>query len=448
MISEIVRGVERVRIDTERNLLDVLDRVDGLSHANMDSTHVFGLSQVYEGLLLKMGEKNNDGGQFFTPREVIRAMVRVIDPQIDETVYDPGCGTGGFLAQGFEHIKTAIDIQGATAAQYTTLKQETFFGREKENLIYPVALANLVLHGIDHPRLWHGNTLTGREDYGGLYRGAPELFDVILSNPPFGGKEGKEAQTRFDYKTGSTQVLFVQHVLAQLKDGGRCGIVVDEGLLFRTSEEAFIKTKRKLLDECNLWCVLSLPGGVFTQAGAGVKTNLLFFTKGEPTRSIWYYDLSDVKVTKRQPLTLDRFEDFFQQLPAREDSEQSWRIDFDARKKDATREAAPLHAEAEKSSQSAAQWKEQLVELKKAPRKDRDAAAIEAANAEIKTLTKEARALSAKAQDIENAVYDLKAVNPNRQAEVDTRTPQELLDIIEAHGAALDKALAELRASL
>lgn len=153
------------------------------------------------------------------------------------------------------------------------------------------------------------------EIYGGLFEDAPQEYDVLLTNPPFGGKEGKEAQTNFDYKTSATQVLFLQHVLRSLRNGGRCGIVVDEGLLFRTNEDAFVQTKRKLLDECNVWCIVSLPAGVFTAAGAGVKTNLLFFTKGQPTRKIWYYDLSDVRVGKRTPLTLQHFEEFFRLLP-------------------------------------------------------------------------------------------------------------------------------------
>ena len=181
------------------------------------------------------------------------------------------------------------------------LATATFYGREKENLIHPIALANLVMHGIDQPNIWHGNTLTRMETYGGLFRGAPDLFDVILMNPPFGGKEGAEAQTRYPYKTSSTQVLFLQEVIDSLKPNGRAGIVVDEGLLFRTNENAFVQAKRKLLDECDLWCVVSLPAGVFTQAGAGVKTDLLFFTKNGPTESTWYYDLSHLKVTKRKP---------------------------------------------------------------------------------------------------------------------------------------------------
>ena len=328
VISEILSGVERVRVDTEKNFLDVLDRVHEIRHENIDTSHIFALSQIYEGLLLKMGEKGNDGGQFFTPRQVIRIMVKAVNPKVSQTVYDPGCGTGGFLAQSYEYMNAAFGAS-ATPDQIETLKHSTFFGREKENLIYPIALANLILHGIDGPNLWHGNTLTGQETFGGLFQGAPPLFDVVLTNPPFGGKEGKEAQTRFAYKTGATQILFLQHVIDSLKNGGTCGIVLDEGVLFRTNETAFVQTKRKLLDDCDLWAIVSLPGGVFTAAGAGVKTNLLFFTKGKPTEKIWYYDLSDIKVGKKTPLTADRFDDFFKLLPKRGDSDRSWTVTRD-----------------------------------------------------------------------------------------------------------------------
>jgi len=238
VISEVFSSVERTRIDTERNLLDILDRIHELTIEQVDETHVFTLSQVYEGLLQKMGEKNNDGGQFFTPREVIRVMVKVINPKPGETLYDPGCGTGGFLAQAYQYMIEKAD----SASDIEILKTETFYGREKEDLVYPITLANLVLHEIDEPHIWHGNTLTGHEVYGGLYQSAPPLFDVVLTNPPFGGKEGKEAQTHFAYKTSSTQVLFLQHVIDSLKPGGRCGIVMDEGVLFRTNENAFVQT--------------------------------------------------------------------------------------------------------------------------------------------------------------------------------------------------------------
>ena len=380
VVSQVFSTVERARVDTERNLLDILDKVGTLSTESADTTHMFPLSQVYEGLLQKMGEKNNDGGQFFTPREVIRAMVRVVDPRIGQVVYDPCCGSGGFLAQAYEHMRA----QATTASDIELLKTGTFYGRDKENLIYPIALANLVLHGIDAPHIWHGNTLTGMASHAALYTDAPALFDVVLTNPPFGGKESKDAQTNFAYKTGSTQVLFLQHDIEALADGGICGTVMDEGVLFRTNETAFVQTKRKLLDECDLFCLVSLPAGVFVNAGAASKTNLLFFKKGGPTQRIWYYDLSDIKVGKKSPLTLAHFDDFFQRLalspddPGRE-SERSWWVPIE-----------------------------------------------------------EVRAKN----------YDLKAVNPNRKDTRDTRTPDELITIIEAKSADISEALGALRKAL
>lgn len=442
VISEILSGVEKVRIDTEKNFFDVLDKVHEITNEVIDPTHVFALSQIYEGLLLKMGEKGSDAGQYFTPREVIRAMVRTVDPQLGETIYDPCCGTGGFLAQAHEYMRPKTGKR-VSADQIEQLKQGTFWGREKENLIYPIGLANLILHGIDRPNIWHGNALTGDEVYGGLYSGAPSQFNVILTNPPFGGKESVTAQTNFDYRTSATQVLFLQHFIRALADRGRCGVVLDEGVLFRTNEDAFVKTKRKLTDDCDLWCIISLPGGVFSAAGAGVKTNLLFFTKGKPTERIWYYDLSNIKVGKKTPLTLKVFEEFFALLPKREDSENSWTVDLSARKAQAVREAQPFKDIAREKSQASNVVKDQITELKKATRRDRKA--IEAAEAQATVLLKEARAAASKAESIENAVYDLKAVNPHRKADIDSRTPDQLLDLIEAKGREIAEALAVLR---
>ena len=237
IIGRIMTAVERVRVDSETNLRDILDKVHEIKTNQVDDTHFFTLSQVYEDLLLKMGEKNSDGGQFFTPREVIRAMVHTVDPTPGQTIYDPGCGTGGFLAIAYEHIARKLGVSPAST-EIDLLKHDTFFGREKENLVFPIALANLVLHGIDQPNLWHGNTLTGRATYAALFEQAPKTFDIILTNPPFGGKEGTDAQKNFAFETSSTQVLFVQNILSELAPYGTCAIVLDEGLLFRTNENA------------------------------------------------------------------------------------------------------------------------------------------------------------------------------------------------------------------
>ncbi len=159
-----------------------------------------------------------------------------------DTIYDPCCGTGGFLAVAYEHIARNLG-QSPASTDIDTLKHDTFFGREKENLVFPIALANLVLHGIDQPNLWHGNTLTKRATYSGLFDKAPKTFDVILTNPPFGGKEGKDAQKNYAYATSCTQVLFVQDILGELAPDGRCAIVLDDGFLFRKDERRLCRNE-------------------------------------------------------------------------------------------------------------------------------------------------------------------------------------------------------------
>lgn len=477
IMGRTMTAVEKVRVDSEANLRDILDKVHQINIDHVDDQHFFTLSQVYEDLLLKMGEKNSDGGQFFTPREVIRAMVHTVNPQLGQTVYDPCCGTGGFLAIAYEHITRQMG-QSATSTDIDTLKHDTFFGREKENLVFPIALANLVLHGIDQPNLWHGNTLERRATYAGLFEQAPKQFDVILTNPPFGGKEGKSAQNNFSYPTSSTQVLFAQDILGELAPKGSCAIVLDEGLLFRTNESSFVETKRKLVDECDLWAIVSLPGGVFSTAGAGVKTNLLFFTKGKKTGKTWYYDLSYVKVGKKTPLTLAHFGFDANggvladaQLPAilttdwhadeanagkpfpsyarmlqqhgkpEGESRYSWTVDFPARRAKARAEMQPLLDEAAQIKAAVVDLKEQLKRLKKDKASDAEQLVL---TTQILEKDKAARDLETQSSDIDAAVFDLKAVNPTAVIDVDTRTPQQIIGNIEVQGRIVADALARL----
>jgi len=481
IIGRIMTAVERVRVDSETNLRDILDKVNEISIDHVEDTHFFTLSQVYEDLLLKMGEKNSDGGQFFTPREVIRAMVHTVDPKPGKTIYDPGCGTGGFLAIAYEHIARKLG-PSAASTDIDTLKHDTFFGREKENLVFPIALANLVLHGIDQPNLWHGNTLTGRATYAALFEQAPKFFDFILTNPPFGGKEGKDAQKHFAFETSSTQVLFVQDILSELAPDGACAIVLDEGLLFRTNESSFVETKRKLVDECDLWAIVSLPGGVFSTAGAGVKTNLLFFTKGRGTEKIWYYDLSHVKVGKKTPLTLAHFgfgkdgsvladdglpanltaqwkEDeantgkpfpsyalmLSQRRTPKGESRYSWTVDFAARRAKARDEMQPLLDEAAGIKAEVVDLKEQLKRLKK---EKADSEELNALDGRIREKEKAAKDLETKASGIDAAVFDLKAVNPNAVTKMDERPVQEIIDNIKQQGHIVAESLARLTALL
>jgi type I restriction enzyme M protein len=330
IISRIFAYREGTLVESEANLLDALDEIDRVCGARIDEQHMFPISQAFEGLLPRMGEKKNDGGQFFTPREIIRVVVRAVNPQLGRSVYDPCCGTGGFLIEAFKHLMN----QNPSGTQIAELKTTNLWGREDANIVIPICLANMVLHGIDLPRIWHGNTLTRVPTYEGLFEGAPNVFDYVLTNPPFGGKENKTAQAQFAYKSGKTQILFLQHVIDLLGDKGTCGMVIDEGVLFHTNTAAYRQTKAKLLNECDVWCVVSLPPNVFVNAGAAGKTNLLFFTRGSSTQRIWYYDLSDRHVTKNNPLTSDDFEDFFRRLilaPSDKNriSEKSWWVDFE-----------------------------------------------------------------------------------------------------------------------
>lgn len=353
IISEIFRNKEKTIIASETNLLNALDRIQALTDARISDQHMFPISQAFEGLLPSLGEKKNDGGQFFTPREIIRVIVNTVKPEQGKTVYDPCCGTGGFLIEAYKFMME----RHPTPTIIETLKTETFWGREDAGEAIPICLANMALHEIDLPRIWHGNTLTGAVTYGELFSGAPNQFDYILTNPPFGSKEGKDAQAQFAYKCGKAQILFLQHIIDFLADGGTCGMVIDEGVMFHKKTSSYKQTKSKLLNECNLWCVISLPQGVFVNAGAGVKTNLLFFTKGKQTERVWYYDMTltdDLKlrkVNKGNPLIFNDFSDFYRRLALEPDdperiSERSWYLTIEEIKKrgydlKATNENAP-----------------------------------------------------------------------------------------------------------
>ena len=434
VIGKIFADVGNTRINNETGLLNALGRLDDIK---IDPGNAFPISQAYENLLLDMGTHNSDSGQFFTPRAVVRAMVRAIDPKIGETVLDPCCGTGGFLAEAHEYMRPK-----ASPLQLENLAAETFYGREKERLVFPIALANLILHGIETPNIWHGDTLMKSVEYGDLFENAPNRFHIALTNPPFGGRVNSEVKAEYRCNTTSTQALFVLEILSVLQEGGHCGIVLDEGFLFGLG--AFLQIKRSLLSECDLWAVVSLAPGAFTQSGTGVKTNLLFFTKGKPTKKIWYYELNppprkDRKTGKMRPaarftigdpLTIDHFAEFFRLLPKRDDSARrgdsarSWTIDFSARQKQAEIEARPHRREADKIAAQIDSDKRKIAKLRK--KKPRPADAIAALESEIKSARKAEKDARKKAEAIENDVYDLKAVNPNAQDEQDNRTPEQL----------------------
>ena len=446
VIGQIIAGVGWPRTDAETDLLDILDRVHLLRDSELDKRHDFPISRVYEELLLSMSQDGKDTGQFFTPREVIRAMVAAVDPKPGEKVMDPCCGTGGFLAQAREYIVAQNPNLGARAMG--ELARETFYGREQDEYIYPSALANLVMHDVDRPNIWHGDALTNTTYYGGLFEGAPGFYEVVLTNPPFGAKLGKSASARFDYPSSSSQVLFAQEIVRRtLADRGRCGMVVDEGFMFG-GDESSVGTRRLLLERCELECVVSLPRNVFACVGTSVKTNLLFFRKGAATRRTLYCDLSGLKLTKRRMMTLEDFGDFFAQLAKWRDGktpegENCWMEDFDARKAEANRKASPHRKRAAEFRAEAKTVASRISAERR--RRPQDAEKTRALRSELKAAEASAKREDARAEKIVNGVYDLRAVNPRRKAETDNRTPERLMEIVSAKNREVASLLAELK---
>ena len=296
-------------------LRDVLDVVDGLSFGTQAQRHE--LSSLYEDRIKRMGNAGRNGGEYYTPRPLIRAMIEVLDPKIGETVYDGAVGSAGFLCEAYE----AMAKRATSAADRKTLQKETFYGQEKKSLAYVIGLMNLILHGIEVPNLRHTNTLTENVmDYG-----PGDRHDVILANPPFGGGERKEVQHNFPIRSGETAYLFMQHFIRKLKPGGRAGVVIKNTVLSNT-DNASVALRRELLETCDLHTVLDLPGGTFT--GTGAPTVVLFFTRGMSTRRTWYYQLNPGRTLgKTTPLTDDDLGEFVRLQPDKADSDRSWSVD-------------------------------------------------------------------------------------------------------------------------
>jgi len=301
------------RIQSGYILRDILEYADELPFRASTDKHE--LSHLYETKIKNMGNAGRNGGQYYTPRPLIRAMINVIDPQIGEKIYDGAAGSCGFLCEAYEYLYERME---KTTDNLKTLQEETLFGKEKKNLAYVIGIMNMILHGIEAPNIIHINTL------GENIRDIQEKnrYHVILANPPFGGKERKEVQQNFDIKTGETASLFLQHFIKSLKTGGRAAIVIKNTFL-SNADNASISLRKHLLESCNLHTILDMPAGTFT--GAGVKTVVLFFQKGEPTKKIWYYQLDAGRnMGKTNPLNDKDMEEFVSIHKEQPNTEKSW----------------------------------------------------------------------------------------------------------------------------
>ena len=311
-----VFGEIKNKIQSGYNLRDVIDLVDELRFGTQSEKHE--LSHLYEAKIKNMGNAGRNGGEYYTPRPLIRAMIKVLDPTIGERIYDGACGSAGFLCEAFDHLRP----QATKAQDLQTLQTATFYGKEKKSLAYVIAIMNMILHGIEAPNILHTNTLG--ENLNDIQD--KDRYDIVLANPPFGGKERKEVQQNFPIKTGETAFLFMQHFIKTLKAGGRAAIVIKNTFLSNT-DNASTSIRKLLLESCNLHTVLDCPSGTFL--GAGVKTVVLFFEKGAPTRKVWFYQLNPGRnMGKTNPLNDEDLVDFIQLQKTFSDSEKSWSVDL------------------------------------------------------------------------------------------------------------------------
>jgi type I restriction enzyme M protein len=327
VIATVFRGVDN-RMKSGYLLRDVLDKVDGLHFTASDELHTLGA--LYENLLREMRDAAGDSGEFYTPRAVVRLMVKLLDPQLGETVLDPASGTGGFLVESYAHLaeqKAAQTVQGLKR-----LQSGSIFGCEPKPLPYLLCQMNLLLHGLRAPDIDPGNALRFKL----TEIGERDRHDVILTNPPFGGEEEKGIQGNFpeDKQTAETALLFLQLIMRRLHRKptaagrpARAAVVVPNGTLF--GDGVCARIKAELLQGFNLHTIVRLPNGVFAPY-TSIPTNVLFFERGGPTQEVWYWEhkLPEGRknYTKTQPLQFDEFQALYKWWGAREEGDQAWKV--------------------------------------------------------------------------------------------------------------------------
>ena len=307
----------------------VINKICEIDFNNTGDRHTFGA--MYEQILKDLQSAGN-AGEFYTPRAVTRFIVNRVDPKLKETMLDPACGTGGFLACTIDHKREHY----VKTRKHEEILQNSIHGVEKKALPHMLCITNMILHGIDTPtRIRHDNTLSRPyKDYGNKDR-----VDVIVTNPPFGGMEEDGIENNFPahLRTRETADLFMALIIKLLKDNGRAAVVLPDGFLF--GEGMKTRLKQSLLEACNLHTIVRLPNGVFSPY-TGIKTNLLFFTKGKPTEHVWYYEHpypeGSKSYSKTKPMRFEEFQteidwwgDEADSFSKREPTEQAWKVGID-----------------------------------------------------------------------------------------------------------------------
>lgn len=339
----------RNKITSGYNLREIINLIDQLHFQSAQDKHE--MTVLYESKIAKMGNAGRNGGEYYTPRPLIRTIVKVVNPRIGETVYDPACGSAGFLCEAFAYMKKQVD----GTLENKKLQEDTFFGKEKKPLPYIIATMNMIFHGLQAPNIIRGNTLA--ENLSQVQE--RDRKNVILANPPFGGSERGEVKQNFDINTSETAYMFMQHFIKMLKTGGRAGIVIKNTFLSNGDAAALRKV---LMEQCNLHTILDLPQGVFQ--GAGVKTVVLFFDKGTPTKKIWYYQLNPGRnLGKTNALNEDDLAEFVELQKTKADSENSWSIDVSTLSEDYDLSVKNPHKVEEKDERTPGEIFDALFEL-------------------------------------------------------------------------------------
>ena len=312
-IGEIFNEIKN-RMQSGYILRDVIDKVDQLSFLSNDDKHELG--SLYEDKIKNMGNAGRNGGEYYTPRPLIKSIVKVINPKIGERVYDGALGSAGFLCEAFAYMKKNT----LSRQDYEKLQRQTFIGKEKKPLAYVIGIMNMILHGIEAPSIIRKNTL--EENLADVEE--KDKVDVVLANPPFGGNEQAEVRQNFPIDSGETAYLFLQHFIKMLKAGGRCGMVIKNTFLSNT-DTASVALRKQLLEDCHLFAVLEVPDKTFQ--GTGVKVVVLFFKKGRKTEKIWYYQ-PDIgrSLGKTNPLNEGDLAEFVELAKTKADSANSWSV--------------------------------------------------------------------------------------------------------------------------
>ena len=314
-IGEIFSELKN-KIQSGYNLREVINRIDELRFRTSAEKHE--MSHLYESKIQNMGNAGRNGGEYYTPRPLIRIIIKIVAPELGQTIYDGAAGSAGFLCESFEYLKD--HNKNRSTAQDKILQTKTFYGKEKKSLAYIIGTMNMILHGVEAPNIIHTNTLS--ENLADIQE--KNRYNIVFANPPFGGKERAEVQQNFPIKGGETAYLFLQHFIKILRAGGKAGIVIKNTFL-SNSDNASVSLRKMLLESCNLHTILDLPGGTFT--GAGVKTVVLFFEKGTATKKIWYYQLNlDRNLGKGNPLNENDLAEFVKLQATKANSENSWTI--------------------------------------------------------------------------------------------------------------------------